>query len=846
LVITNPSTNTDTLEGVAFSDTFPAGLVVYTTPSATKENCGDSAVFDPVAGASSLSFSGGEIPVGESCTLTVSVVADEAGQYPNTTGPTTSTNGGTGATSNTATLTVQKTADLQITKTDGVLDVNRGEALTYTIVVTNAGPSDVTGATVVDNIPSNLSGATWTCVASGGGTCTASGSGNISDTVNLPVGSTLTYTLAASVSSSAVSSVANIVVVTPPSDISDSNVLNNIASDVDGYESLSIVKSADPTIYSVIGSTITYTYTITNTGTSTLKAPFNVYDDKLTPSCSSLPDTLIPGDHFTCTGTHELTNDDLDAASITNNAYATGTDGDGDLVTSNIDTVTVTSDQNPVIGLAKEAKKVKLVSTGTYDVTYLFTLENYGNVTLHDLQVTDSLAAAFPLSKISSFSVVSITSSSLAVNSAYDGDGDQNLLLSGNTLTAGESKTLEVVVRVIPLSHGPFDNTATATAQDPTGGDVTDVSQNNTNPDANGDGNPTNDSVPTPVDFGSQIFEPMVGKKYLNDSEMPTMRWSMTWMNNKNIVPVYTEIDDPIPTSTEYILDSTDSKIAPPADAPTGSTSQGVTCTVLGKSVTKYCYYEGPTSDYPLGRVIWVGTLAPDYSVTDPMKAVNSVQISFSTKVAGSATQIVNIATSNSDLNGDGDTNDTGEMGNASASASWTYSAAELPASGFAPGVVTVLPSQPRALAYATLGDLWLEIPSLKVDSSIIGVPQKENNWDISWLGSDTGWLYGTAYPTHTGNSVLTAHVVDSNGLPGPFARIDQLKYGDQIVVHAWNQQYIYEVRETKIIDSEDTKEVLKHEDSAWITLLTCRDYDEKSGTYRHHYLVRAVLIKVK
>ena len=844
--LTNPSSNTQTLEGVSFGDAFPAGLTIYSSPAATVDNCGSDAVFAPAAGASSISFTGGEIPVGETCTLSVDVVAPAVGQYLNTTSATTSKNGGTGATSNTAALTVKKTADLQITKTDGMTDVNRNEALTYTLVVTNTGPSDVSGAVVVDNIPTNLTGATWTCVGTGGANCTASGSGNISDSVDLPINGIATYTITASVSSSAVSSVANIAVITPPSDVSDSNLLNNIASDVDAYNSLSITKSADPTTYSVIGTNIEYTYTITNSGTSTLSKPFHVYDDKLTPTCSSIPDTLIPGASFSCAGKHELTNEDLDTASITNNAYATGTDADGDTITSNTASVTVTANQTPLIGLAKEAAKVKLVSTGTYDVTYLFTLINYGNVTLHNLQVTDDLVNAFPSSGIYNFSLQSITSSSLAVNTAFNGDSDQDLLIGGNTLSAGETKTVEIVVRVVPLSHGPFYNTATVASLDPKGGSANDVSQNGSNPDANGDGNPTNDSVSTPVDFGSQIFEPLTGTKLLNSSEMPMMHWTMTWMNNQNIVPLQAVIYDPIPENSEYVFGTSDSKVALPADAPTGSTSQGVTCKVIGKSSTQYCYYEGPTGDYPLGRVVWVGSLASDFGVKDPALAANPVQIVFSTKAIGDPPKITNTAYSNSDLNGDGDYNDTGEMKNASAVADWIYTPEQLPVSGFAPDTVTQLPSQPLVLEYASMGDLWVEIPGLNVKTSIIGVPQVNGNWDISWLGGDTGWLYGTAYPTHNGNSVLTAHLVDSNGYPGPFAKIDQLKYGDQIIVHAWNQQFIYEVRETKTIESDDTKDVFKHEDSAWITLLTCRNYNEKTGTYLHHYLVRAVLVQVK
>jgi len=125
-------------------------------------------------------------------------------------------------------------------------------------------------------------------------------------------------------------------------------------------------------------------------------------------------------------------------------------------------------------------------------------------------------------------------------------------------------------------------------------------------------------------------------------------------------------------------------------------------------------------------------------------------------------------------------------------------------------------------------------------------VPQTSNGWNVSWLGKQVGWLNGTAFPTYTGNAVLPGHVFDENGLPGPFASIDKLKYGDQIIIHAWNQEYLYEIRETKLVAADDSDTVLKHEDLAWITLLTCRDYDEKSKTYLHRYIVRAVLVKVK
>ena len=53
----------------------------------------------------------------------------------------------------TDTDTVSLVADLAITKTDGSATYTPGNAITYTIVASNNGPSAVTGATVADVVP---------------------------------------------------------------------------------------------------------------------------------------------------------------------------------------------------------------------------------------------------------------------------------------------------------------------------------------------------------------------------------------------------------------------------------------------------------------------------------------------------------------------------------------------------------------------------------------------------------------------------------------------------------------------------------------------------------------------
>jgi len=170
-----------------------------------------------------------------------------------------------------------------------------------------------------------------------------------------------------------------------------------------------------------------------------------------------------------------------------------------------------------------------------------------------------------------------------------------------------------------------------------------------------------------------------------------------------------------------------------------------------------------------------------------------------------------------------------------------------LPVTGFSPDVVTILPAQPAGKTYFEVDNLWLEIPSLGVRQSIVGVPRSSDGWDVAWLGSNIGYLEGTAFPTWAGNTTLTGHVYDANGKPGPFVDLGKMWWGQQVIIHAWNQRYIYEVRTVnRWVKPNDASLILKHEEYDWITLVTCRGYEEKSASYRYRVIVRAVLVKVE
>ncbi len=143
-------------------------------------------------------------------------------------------------------ITVQSTdaADLSIVKGNGFGGLDENQTFTYTIVVSNAGPSAAVGATVTDAIPANLINASWVCNPAPGAACSASGNGDINDSVTIPAGGSVTYTLTVTVNEPEGGFVSNSATVASPPGLPDPVFSNNSSTDtdavglfVDGFES---------------------------------------------------------------------------------------------------------------------------------------------------------------------------------------------------------------------------------------------------------------------------------------------------------------------------------------------------------------------------------------------------------------------------------------------------------------------------------------------------------------------------------------------------------------------------------------------------------------------------------
>ena len=138
------------------------------------------------------------------------------------------------------------TMDLVASITDGQdAIVAGGGLLTYTIVITNNGPADAIGASVVTESSEALSNENWTCTADAGATCPASGGSEIETNVDLPAGTSVTFHLTGEISPSFMDVIESSVSVSAPDGYVELTPADNTATDqtstdrifADGFES---------------------------------------------------------------------------------------------------------------------------------------------------------------------------------------------------------------------------------------------------------------------------------------------------------------------------------------------------------------------------------------------------------------------------------------------------------------------------------------------------------------------------------------------------------------------------------------------------------------------------------
>ncbi|MBL8995684.1 MAG: DUF11 domain-containing protein, partial [Gemmatimonadetes bacterium] len=422
--------------GATVTDNFPAllGGVTWTCAASAGSACPASGSGDIAASVNLLS--------GGSATFTATATVIATGSINNTAtiAAPAGINDPAGNNSATDVTAVTVTADLAISKTDGVANVNVGSTVTYTIVASNAGPSAVTGATVTDNLPPQLAGATWTCTGAGGAVCPASGAGNIAAVVDLPAGAAATFALTATVASGG--TITNTATITAPVGVTDPTPGNNGATDATTVSVPDLAVSKTHSGSFTIGTNALFTIAVQNVGTAPTVGPITVTDTLLTGlsfvsatgtgwSCGAagavvtctLPGPLAP----TASSSIALTVGVAAAAapSVTNRAHVS-TASDGNAAN---DVATDIAAVFPPVDVA-----IAKVPVGVFRVggtgTYLLTVTNVGTApTLGPITVVDTLPTGLRFQSATGTGwtctenagvVTCATSSVLAVGAATD------------------------------------------------------------------------------------------------------------------------------------------------------------------------------------------------------------------------------------------------------------------------------------------------------------------------------------------------------------------------------------------------------------------------------------------
>ena len=125
---------------------------------------------------------------------------------------------------------------------------------------------------------------------------------------------------------------------------------------------LKVTKSDDlnPSKYDHVGQVINYTLTAKNTGNMTLHNVTLTDDPSLDGyTCTPTPPaTLAPGDSIVCTGSHTVTQADLDNGSFKDTAKGTSDESPPDTADD-----TVTADKNPKLSVTKSDDSTRRSTT---------------------------------------------------------------------------------------------------------------------------------------------------------------------------------------------------------------------------------------------------------------------------------------------------------------------------------------------------------------------------------------------------------------------------------------------------------------------------------------------------
>ncbi|MEP1088345.1 MAG: DUF11 domain-containing protein, partial [Algoriphagus sp.] len=340
----------------------------------------------------------GDLDAGDSKSIDIIVRIKGSGNFQNS-ASVTSDETDVNLTNNSQSITLVPVpqVDLQVNKTVNNANPAVGSEITFTIAVKNNGPSLANAVVVEDVLPNGFE---FVSDQTAQGTYDEN-SGNWS-IGNLSEGLTATLKITARVleptQGRSYENTAQISEVdeadTDASNDSDSQLITPVST-----PSFSLTKTATESSYAQLGDEINYTLVVKNTGNVSI-SDVEVLDPKATSgpdfvsSDGNNDDVLDVGESWTFQASYEVTQEDIDAGSFTNQATATGTPVAGNLADATA-SESVMASLNPSWTIAKSSTITEFDAVGD-EIEYEIILKNTGNVSIKDVQVTDPDASTGP------------------------------------------------------------------------------------------------------------------------------------------------------------------------------------------------------------------------------------------------------------------------------------------------------------------------------------------------------------------------------------------------------------------------------------------------------------------
>ncbi|TWD82228.1 putative repeat protein (TIGR01451 family) [Kribbella amoyensis] len=501
----------------------------------------------------------GDLTTGSTATVTVNATVDPTATAPITNAATASSStsdpdpdNNTGRTTD----PVTGSADLAITKTAQPVPVQAGRPVTYTLTVTNNGPSAAQSVKVTDPVPAPLR---YASAESSQGSCTEADS-----TVTCAVGRVAPGAVVA------VTVVANVPSGTPPDGVDNTATVSSPTSDpepdnnsatytltTDAQANLKLTKTVSPDPV-VAGRSITYKLTATNAGPSdaqgvtiTDDVPEAVTDVSASATggavctdaggsvrCTAV--TLAAGESIvvTVTGTVSPSAKPGELANTATVESRTPTDP---TISDNTSTGTSTVTAQADLALTKVAPETVVAGN---ELTYRLTVRNAGPSDAVDGFVSDTLPAGTTF----------VRGTGPAGACTQDPSGSEPVVTCPvGTLAPEDDAEVTVVVKVAPHQPaGKLTNTATVSSRTPDPLDGNNAASAETTVSASADVSITKSVKPSPLVAGAEGL------------------YTLTVRNDGPSTAQGVKIADELPSGVSLL----------------GATSADGTCTVSGSSVS--------------------------------------------------------------------------------------------------------------------------------------------------------------------------------------------------------------------------------------------------------------------